>query len=59
MFVFLRLSKEKEDLENINLFSQEKFFVGTHFKNNIRNTTINSNQLRHIAESLINSFQWS
>ena len=53
----LGLSKEKEDLENINFFSQEKFFVVTHFKNNIRNITINSNQLGEIAESLINSFQ--
>ena len=55
----LGLSKEKEDLENINFFSQEKFFVVTHFKNNIRNITINSNRLREIAESLINSFQSS
>ena len=55
----LGLSKEKEDLENINFFSQEKFFVVTHFKNNIRNITINSNWLREIAESLINSFQSS
>ena len=52
----LGLSKEKEDLENI-FFFQEKFFVVTHFKNNIRNITINSNWLREIAESLINSIQ--
>ena len=55
----LGLSKEKEDLENINFFSQEKFFVVTHFKNNIRNITINSNRLREIAESLLNSFHSS
>ena len=46
----LGLSKEKEDLENINFFSQGKFFVVTHFKNNIRNITINSNQLGEIAD---------
>ena len=55
----LGLSKEKEDLENINFFSQEKFFVVTHFKNTIRNITINSNRLREIAELLINSFHSS
>ena len=50
---------EKEDLGNINFFPQEKFFVITHFKNGIRNITINSNQLQEIVESLINSFQSS